>query len=168
MELNNSEIENQNYPQLNLPKADLKFRREGDVLKVFDSLRKKYIVLTPEEFVRQHFVNFLIHDRHYPSSIISNEIGIELNGTRKRCDTVVFQRDATPLIIVEYKAPGVNITQDVFDQIVRYNMKLKAKYLIVSNGMNHYCCVVDYDANSYHFIPQIPDYRDVSYPVSDN
>lgn len=163
------ELNKDNFPKLNLPPAELRLKREGDdVLKVFDSLRKKFVVLTPEEFVRQHFVSFLIKNLHYPAPIMANEVGIDLNGTRKRCDTVIFNPDGSPMIIVEYKAPGVAITQTVFDQIVRYNMKLMAKYLIVSNGMNHYCCVMDYANNTYHFIPQIPDYNSIAFPTSEN
>ena len=105
---------------------------------------------------------------HYPQSLIANEIGIEVNGMKKRCDTVVFRKEGTPLLIVEYKAPEVQITQAVFDQIVGYNMLLKAEYLIVSNGMNHYCCKMDYKRNSYHFIPQIPDYLMLSIAASEN
>ena len=137
--------DNQNYtdgrlPRLNLPPADLKIRRDGDIVRVFDSLRQKYVVLTPEEYVRQHFVGWMTSALRYPRTLMANEVGIELNGMRRRCDTVVFNQDSTPLIIVEYKAPGVEVTQDVFDQIVRYNMVLRAKYLVVSNGMRHYCC----------------------------
>lgn len=91
---------------------------------------------------------------------MANEIGIKLNGTRKRCDTVVFNPDGSPFVIVEYKAPDINITQNVFDQIVRYNMALKANYLIVSNGLQHYCCQIDYKNNSYRFIPRIPEYNE--------
>lgn len=145
-------------PHLNLPPFDMRVKRGNDVLKVFDRLRKKYVTLTPEEYVRQHFVNWLSSYLHYPASLMANEIGIELNGTKRRCDTVVFNSDGTPLVIVEYKAPDISISQNVFDQIVRYNMVLRAGYLIVSNGITHYCCVIDYDRNTYHFIPEIPDY----------
>ena len=89
---------------------------------------------------------------------MANEIGIEVNGKRKRCDTVVFGNDGKPMVIVEYKAPDVTVNQAVFDQIVRYNMTLHADYLVVSNGINHYCCVMDYENGTYHFIPEIPDY----------
>ena len=147
------------YPALNLPPVPLKIREEEGFTKVFDPIRGKWVVLTPEEWVRQHFTAWLASEYHYPASLISNEIGIEVNGTRKRCDTVVFSNDGSPRIIVEYKAPEIKVTQDVFDQIVRYNMTLHADYLVVSNGLNHYCCRIDYKANSYHFIPQIPDYR---------
>ncbi len=156
------------FPELNLPQAQLRLREEGDTVKVFDPLRQKWVVLTPEEWVRQHFTAWLASAYHYPATLTSNEIGIEVNGTRKRCDTVVFRREGTPLLIVEYKAPDIRITQDVFDQIVRYNMQLHAEYLIVSNGLNHYCCKIDYAANSYHFIPQIPDYLDLTAPGSEN
>ncbi|MEZ3552264.1 MAG: type I restriction enzyme HsdR N-terminal domain-containing protein [Muribaculaceae bacterium] len=146
------------FPRLNLPLAKLKISRENGVLKVFDTLRKKHVILTPEEYVRQNFINWMINDLHYPASLIANEIGIDLNGTKKRCDSVVFNSQGRPFIIIEYKAPDITVTQSVFDQIVRYNMVLHAKYLIVSNGMNHYCCVMDYDASSYQFIPSVPDY----------
>lgn len=156
------------YPPLNLPTIQLRLHRKGDVIKAFDRLRRKWVVLTPEEWVRQHFTAWLRDEYHYPEQLMANEIGIEVNGTRKRCDTVVFSREGTPLLIVEYKAPEINITQTVFDQIVRYNMRLHAEYLIVSNGLNHYCCKIDYENNTYHFIPQIPDYRTLAYPSIEN
>lgn len=156
------------YPELNLPSAPMRIREFDGVLKVFDSLRGKFVVLTPEEYVRQHFVNWLQTGLLYPSSLMANEIGIELNGMHKRCDTVVFQPDGTPLMIVEYKAPDVEITQDVFDQIVRYNMVLRARYLVVSNGRQHYCCVIDYSNNSYGFIREIPSYESIRSPFSAN
>lgn len=149
---------NDNKP-LNLPSVPLRKKIDHDGLKVFDVLRDKWVILTPEEMVRQHFTAWLRNSFHYPASLMANEIGIEVNGTRKRCDTVVFRREGTPLLIVEYKAPDVPITQDVFDQIVRYNLQLRAEYLIVSNGINHYCCKIDYRANSYNFLPTIPDYN---------
>lgn len=155
-------------PPLNLPPVDLKIRREGNLVKVYDPLRDKYVNLTPEEFVRQHFTAYLINNLHFPPSIMANEVGIRLNDTLKRCDTVVYGSDGAPLVIVEYKAPGVPITQNVFDQIVRYNMELKARYLIVSNGMRHYCCVNDYAAGTYNFIPRIPDYASLKSPFSEN
>lgn len=141
---------------------------ENGLLKIYDRLRKKFVALTPEEYVRQHFVNYLIEYLHYPASRLANEIGIKLNGTQKRCDTVFFGDDAKPVIIVEYKSPTIEITQDVFDQIVRYNMKLHAKYLVVSNGIRHYCCINDYENDTYHFLPQIPDYRVLANPISEN
>lgn len=160
--------DNPKFPPLNLPPVDLRLQKSADGLKVFDPLRDKFVALTPEEYVRQHFTSWLIKSLHYPASNIANETGIRVNGTLKRCDTYIIARDGSPLMIVEYKAPGVNITQDTFDQIVRYNMTLRAKYLVVSNGLRHYCCVIDYAANSYHFIPRVPDYHEVAFPNSQN
>lgn len=155
-------------PPLNLPPADLKIISENGETKVFDSLRNKYIVLTPEEYVRQSFVAWLRNSLHYPGSLMANEVGIEVNGTKKRCDTVIFEPSGSPLMIVEYKAPAVTVTQDTFDQIVRYNMALKARYLVVSNGITHYCCVIDYATGLYHFIPTIPDYIKLKSYFSEN
>lgn len=155
-------------PELNLPVVDLKLREEDGMLKVFDPLRGRYVALTPEEYVRQHFAAWLCSEFHCPPSLTSNEIGIEVNGTRRRCDTVVFDRKGAPLIIVEYKQPNVVITQTVFDQIARYNMALHARYLIVSNGLTHYCCKMDYAAHTYHFIPRIPDFNEITNPFSEN
>ncbi|MDE5843580.1 MAG: type I restriction enzyme HsdR N-terminal domain-containing protein [Muribaculaceae bacterium] len=155
-------------PPLHLPPFDFKLKKEGEILKIYDSLRAKYVAATPEEYVRQHFINYLIHFMHYPASHIANEIGIELNGTKKRCDSVVFGNDMLPLMIIEYKAPNVEITQVTFDQIARYNMRLKAKYLIVSNGMQHFCCVMDYDKDTYHFLPRIPEFTSLVNPFSEN
>lgn len=157
-----------NLPKLNLPQADLKFKTEEGQTKVFDPLRGKYVALTPEEYVRQNFVSWLRNQLHYPASIMANEVGIKVNGLSRRCDTVIFNPDGSPLMIVEYKAADVNVTQNVFDQIVRYNMSLKAKYLVVSNGLRHYCCVIDYVNDTYHFIPNIPDYQSLRNPWSEN
>lgn len=151
------------FPLLNLPSAPLRTIEDSQGVKVFDTLRKKYVAMTPEEYVRQNFVAWLTCDLHYPPEIMANEIGIDMNGTRRRCDTVVFNPDGMPLMVVEYKGPNINITQDTFDQIVRYNMVLKARYLIVSNGIRHYCCVVDYESKTYQFIPRIPDYREITF-----
>lgn len=146
---------------LNLPPNSEMMLREapGDQRSVFDPLRGKWLVLTPEEWVRQHFVHFLQSVLGYPRELIANEAGLKLNGTSRRCDTVVFDRHLRPLAIVEYKAPTVNITQKVFDQIARYNMVLQAPCLIVSNGLRHFCCRFDFDARSYTFLREIPDYE---------
>lgn len=159
---------NDPLPRLNLPPVDLKIKEINGIVKVFDSLRKKYVALTPEELVRQHFTSWLQTSFNYPASLMANEIGITVNGMKKRCDTVIFTPEGNPLVIVEYKAPEVSLTQNVFDQIARYNLTLKARYLIVSNGLNHYCCVMDYEAMTYHFIPSIPDYNSLRNPFSQN
>ena len=150
------------FPRLNLPAVPRRLREEDGTIKTLDPLRDKYVTLTPEEFVRQHFTAWLRDAKHYPASLMANEIGIDVNGTRKRCDTVIFGKDGRPVVIVEYKAPDVAVNQAVFDQIVRYNVALHADYLVVSNGINHYCCVIDYNSGTYHFIPEIPDYTSLN------
>ena len=148
-----------NLPSLAIPYADLRLAKDSDEnLKVFDPTRKKFVNLTPEEFVRQNFIHWLTGHLGYPLSLMGNEVEICLNDTKKRCDTVVYDKKGNPLMIIEYKAPNVEITQDTFDQVVRYNMELKAKYLVVSNGRNNYCCVIDYINGTYNFIRLIPDY----------
>lgn len=143
---------------LNLPKFKTKIILQDGKYSIFDRIRRKYVALTPEEWVRQHFVNFLIEHKGYPASLLGNEIQMNLNSTIKRCDTLLYRRDLTPQMIVEYKAPEIPITQAVFDQITRYNMVLKVDYLIVSNGLQHYCCKIDYQKKRYYFLKEIPDY----------
>ena len=144
---------------LNLPPAPLKTRQEGERTMVFDPLRKRYVALTPEEWVRQHFVHFLIMVKGYPASRIGNEISLKVGDMKKRCDTVVYDTQAKPLMIVEYKAPSVQITLKVFDQVWRYNLPLRVPYIIISNGLQHFCCKVDYENNKTEFLPEIPEGR---------
>ncbi|TWV15060.1 type I restriction enzyme HsdR N-terminal domain-containing protein [Bacteroidaceae bacterium HV4-6-C5C] len=146
---------------LNLPAFNIKTEEREGKHVVFDEIRRRYIALTPEEWVRQHFVNFLLEYKGYPKSLLANEVQISLNGTKKRCDTVLYGRDFTARMIIEYKAPDVEITQAVFNQITRYNMVLKVDYLIVSNGIHHYCCRMDYNNNSYFFLKDIPKYTEL-------
>ena len=146
---------------LNLPSYAPKIVEKEGKQTIFDSVRRKYVALTPEEWVRQHFVNFLIADKGYPKELLANEVFIKLNGTSKRCDTVVYNRFLEPLLIVEYKSPHIPITSSVFDQIARYNRALHVKYLIVSNGMNHYCCQIDYASQAYTFLKEIPTYNEL-------
>ena len=146
---------------LNLPPFDIKLQQRDGKSFIFDPLRKKYIALTPEEWVRQHFVHFLTDFKGYPKGLLANEVQLNLNGTKKRCDTVFFNKDLSARMIVEYKAPHVEITQAVFDQITRYNMVLKVEYLIVSNGLRHYCCRIDYNTMQYTFLPDIPAYTEL-------
>lgn len=147
--------------KLNLPQYDYKLRRDSDGVKIHDRLRMKYVTLTPEEWVRQHFIEYLVNEKGYPPTLMANEVGITLNGTKRRCDSIVVDRSGNVVVIIEYKAPSVNISQTTFDQIVRYNMVLHARYLIVSNGMNHYCCEIDYEKSTYRFLPEIPSYKDI-------
>lgn len=143
---------------LNLPTFDAKLTYKEGKYTIFDVIRRRYVALTPEEWVRQHFVHFLINHKGYPKSLMANEVQIQLNGTKKRCDTVLYQRNLSARMIIEYKAPNIEITQAVFDQITRYNMVLKVDYLVVSNGLQHYCCRMDYANNGYTFLAEIPDY----------
>lgn len=148
--------------QLNLPAFEARMRRDGDgQLQIFDRLRDKYVCLTPEEWVRQHFVNFLVEHRQYPAALMANEVGLVHNGCRRRCDTIIYDRCARPVAIVEYKAPDIDITSSVFDQIVRYNMVLGVGVLMVSNGIKHYCCRCHPADDKYVFLHDIPAWPDL-------
>ena len=148
-------------PELNLPSTDLRVTIKDDKELIFDSLRRKYVALTPEEWVRQNFVSFLLNHKGYLAGLMNNEVSLVQNGIKRRCDTLVSDKYGNPIVIVEYKAPNVEITQKVFDQIVRYNYVFRAKYLIVSNGLNHYCCCINYDEGNYSFLKEIPSYADL-------
>ena len=143
---------------LNLPTFAAKVKEKDGKHVIFDPVRRKFVALTPEEWVRQHFVNYLISDKGYPKELLGNEVPLKLNGTSKRCDTVAYNRFLTPLMIVEYKAPHIEITSSVFDQIVRYNMVLHVRYLAVSDGISHFCCKIDYENLTYSFLEGIPEY----------
>lgn len=144
---------------LNLPSFDAKIVNRDGKYVIFDMIRRKYVALTPEEWVRQHFVHFLVKQKGYPRALLANEVQLILNGTKKRCDTVLYKRNLTAQMIIEYKAPHVEITQAVFDQIGRYNLVLHVDYLVVSNGIKHFCCQMDYEQKKYVFLPEIPDYK---------
>jgi hypothetical protein len=148
-------------PKLNLPEANLRISVDKGKELIFDTLRRKYVMLTPEEWVRQNFVSFLINYKGFLAGLMNNEVSLEQNGIKRRCDTLVSDRYGNPLVIVEYKAPNVEITQKVFDQIVRYNYVFKAKYLVVSNGISHYCCIINYEQGNYSFLKEIPYYSDL-------
>lgn len=147
---------------LNLPAFEVKIKDEGTKKQIFDVIRRKYVTLTPEEWVRQHFVHYLIEHLGYPQDLLANEVEVTLNGTSKRCDTVLYDRYLQARMIVEYKANDVPITQKVFNQIMRYNMVLRVEYLVVSNGIDHYCCKMDYLNNSYQFLQNIPKYSEIA------
>lgn len=146
---------------LNLPAFDARIEPRQGRPAIFDVLRRRYVALTPEEWVRQHFVHFLLQHKGYPQALMANEVQVILNGTRKRCDTVLYRRDLTARMIVEYKAPDIVITQAVFDQICRYNMVLRVDYLVVSNGMQHYCCRINYATGTYTFLNDIPAFAEL-------
>lgn len=141
---------------LNLPTYPFKLKKLGERTQIFDAIRKKYVVLTPEEWVRQNFLQYLIEEKKFPASLIAVEAGLKYNQMQKRMDVLVYDKQGSPHLMVECKAPEVKITQDVFDQIARYNMVFKVKYLVVTNGMNHFCCLMDYTNNSYNFLEGIP------------
>lgn len=144
--------------ELNLPEYAIKIKKEGGTTFLFDPVRKKYIRFTPEEWVRQNFIQYLIQEKGYPQSLMAVEKTINLLQTKKRCDIVLYSNQGIPKTIVECKRPSVAISQETFDQIARYNMSLNAEYLIVTNGMNHYICKMDHLNESYQFLREVPDY----------
>ena len=144
--------------KLNLPIYSIKLKKEGNKTLIFDPIRKKHIVLTPEEWVRQNFIQFLIEEKNYPPSLMAIEMGIDLLNTKKRCDIVLYNTKGFPHMIVECKAPSIKISQDTFDQIARYNITLKTDLLVVTNGLQHYVCMMDHQNQRYHFLKEIPNY----------
>ena len=146
---------------LNLPPAPLSISKQRGRVVVFDVLRRKHVALTPEEWVRQHFIHYLITEKGYPAALMGNEVPITLNGMSRRCDSVLYDTSLRPRNIMEYKAPDVPLTQKVFDQISRYNIVMHVDYLIISNGLTHYCCRMDYENNTYQFLREIPEYKDL-------
>ncbi|MBQ2192383.1 MAG: type I restriction enzyme HsdR N-terminal domain-containing protein [Prevotella sp.] len=143
---------------LNLPPYDVKLRGTREKPEIFDFLRRRYVALTPEEWVRQHFVHFLIDHKGYPKGLLGNEIELKIGEKRLRCDSILYNNVLAPRMIMEYKAPSVAITQKVFNQISTYNLLLHVDYLIVSNGLQHYCCRMDNAQGQYEFLNDIPDY----------
>lgn len=144
--------------ELNFPRYSFRVKNRENKLFLFDVVRKKFVRLTPEEWVRQHVVWYLHHELNYPFSLINVEKEITLHQVKKRYDVVVFKRDGSIHLIVECKAPEINITQHTFDQIARYNLKLQASYLMVTNGHAHYYCTMDYTEEKYRFLQEIPVY----------
>ena len=144
--------------KLNFPGYSFRFKSNENKRFIFDEIRKKFMVLTPEEWVRQHVVQYLISEKKYPKSHINVEKQLLLNGTKKRYDVVVYNNNGSIEIIVECKAPSVKITQDTFDQIARYNLVTNASYLMVSNGLQHYFCQLDYSNERYIFLRELPEY----------
>ena len=136
---------------LNLPPFDVRLKGTKQAPLIFDFLRRRYVRLTPEEWVRQHFVHFMVEHRHYPASLLANEVSLHVGDKVLRADTILYNKQLQPVMIVEYKAPHIPITQTVFDQIVTYNMLLHVDYLVVSNGLQHYVCKMDYDGKKYLF-----------------
>ncbi len=144
---------------LNLPPFDIKTKERNGRTAIWDFLRRRYVSLTPEEWVRQHFTHFLVEHKNYPAELLGNEVSITVVNAHRRCDSVLYHREGgLPRMVMEYKAPSVPITQQVFTQIASYNSVLRADYLIVSNGLAHYCCHMDYTKQCVNYLPDIPDY----------
>jgi type I site-specific restriction endonuclease len=144
--------------QLNFPIYNFRFKNSENKVSIFDEIRKKFIILTPEEWVRQHVVRFLLEEKKYPKSLINVEKVLSVNGLRKRYDVVVFNPDGSIFVLVECKAPEIKTAQATFDQIARYNLALKAQFLMVTNGHNHYFCQMDFENEKYDFLKELPDY----------
>lgn len=147
--------------QLNLPNYAANIKKTGNTLQILDTQRRMFVALTPEEWVRQNFVHYLLEYKGYSPALLANEVSLTLNGMTRRCDSVLYGTDAHPRMIIEYKRPSVQITQRVFNQICRYNMVLQVEYLVISNGMKHYCCKMDYEQKRYVFLQDIPNYTDL-------
>jgi len=146
------------FTPLNLPTYPFRIQQQEGKKLIFDEIRKKLVSLTPEEWVRQHFIRYLVDVKEYPASLIAVEAGLELNRNRFRADLLVYNRLGQPLALIEFKAPSVKITQITFDQITRYNMTFRVPYLIVSNGMEHYCCRINLEEQTYVFLKEIPEF----------
>jgi hypothetical protein len=142
--------------KLNFPAYNFRFQKYQNKIRIFSKLRKKFIILTPEEWVRQHCVNYLIEKYKYSSQLMNEEKQVLVNGMHKRYDILVYKPEGTIDLIVECKAPNVEISQDTFDQIARYNLSLDADYLMLTNGLNHYFCQLDYTKQTYNFMPNLP------------
>lgn len=147
-----------NFIPLNLPPYPFKISDHEGTLFIFDEIRKKELVLTPEEWVRQHFVQYLVKEKNYPRSLIKLEGGLKLNGNAKRSDIVVFNNKGEKILLVECKAPSVKITQHAFDQVARYNWVHRVPLIAVTNGLQHYYCKIDLDGGRYDFIPDLVTY----------
>jgi len=143
---------------LNLPLYSFSIKEENKKTKIFDAIRKKYLVLTPEEWVRQNIIQYLIEEKGVPKGLIVIESGLTLNGLKKRTDILVYSKNGKPILIVECKAPSVKINQEVFDQIGRYNINFKLPYLLVTNGMEHYIAKIDFTQKSFSFLKEVPHY----------
>ena len=145
--------------RLNLPSFPIRLAGTQEKPKVFDILRSKYVALTPEEWVRQHFVNYLIQHKQYPAAYLANEVNLKIGGKVLLADTVLYDQQLRPLMIIEYKAPHIAISQKIFNQLFAYNLQLHATYLVVSNGLQHYCCMLTHDHEKYVFLDDIPEYN---------
>lgn len=146
---------------LNLPTYFFRIKEDKGKKYIFDEIRRRFVLLTPEEWVRQHMINFLVNLKNFPRMLISVEKGFSQNRNRQRYDLLIYNRLGKPLMIVECKAPGVEINQQVFDQAGRYNNRHKAAYMLITNGMKHYCCTINIANKQYSFLKDIPDFNEM-------
>jgi type I site-specific restriction endonuclease len=146
---------------LKLPEYSFRFKEEEGKKFIFDDIRKSFVALTPEEWVRQNFIRFLNEEKAYPLSLMAVEKSLKVYSLAKRADIVIYDRKGSPVLIVECKAPHVKISQDAFDQAARYNIKLQVNYLVVTNGMEHFCCKIDLTGETYSFMKDIPMYGEL-------
>ena len=147
--------------QLTLPPYQIRVKETHGRKQIFEILRRKCVALTPEEWVRQHFIHYLVEHKNYPSSLLANEVSLQIGEKRMRADSVLYDNQLHPRMIIEYKAPNITLTQKVFDQITVYNLLLHVDYLIVSNGMITYICKMDYEKQTYKFLEAIPNYENI-------
>lgn len=148
--------------KLNLPYYEFKIiEDENNKLQILDELRRKYVRLTPEEWVRQNFIKYLIEEKKFPKGLIAIEMALDISRNKNRCDVVCFNKECEAVLIIECKAPKVKITKDVFDQAARYNMKLKTRYTIMTNGLRHYCCKINYEKQEVEYLKEIPNFIDL-------
>jgi hypothetical protein len=146
--------------KLNLPEYPFRIKAEGGKTLIFDSIRKKCVVLTPEEWVRQNFIQYLVAEKKFPETLMAVEKKLTVNNQPRRFDLLAYQRNGQPFLIAEFKAPNVKITQEAFDQAVRYNMALRVDFIVVSKGLQHFACAIDYKKNSFAYLPEIPFFID--------
>jgi type I site-specific restriction-modification system R (restriction) subunit len=151
---------------LNLPTYFFRLKDDRGKKYIFDEIRRRFVLLTPEEWVRQHMVNYLVTIKNYPRSLISVEKGFSHNRNRRRYDLLIYNKLGHPIMIVECKAPGMEINQQVFDQAGRYNNRYKAEYMLITNGIKHYCCLINLSNKSYNFLNDIPEFCNLDHVKS--
>jgi hypothetical protein len=150
--------------KLNFPEYKFKITKDGSTYFILDEIRKKRLVLTPEEWVRQHLIQYLINEKDFPKGLISLEAGLKINSLQKRYDILIYNKTRMPQVLVECKAPTIKINENVFQQILIYNAKIKAPFLLISNGINHYFLKKNKEGK-YSFLPDIPKYDDLSVSI---
>ncbi len=148
--------------RINLPAYEMKIREEGNTKQIFDPIRKKYVALTPEEWVRQHFINLLVTHKNYPMGLLAVEHPVKVNNMQQRVDIVAFNKQGKPMLVVECKAPEVKLTRETYAQAARYNLSLKANYLVVTNGVTHFCSKIDNESKKFYPLTDIPQYGQLS------